>query len=218
MLPSHPTPVLLPGESCGWRSLESCSPWGCWGSDMTERLHFHFSLSCIGEGNGNPLQCSCLENARDGGAWWAAVYGVAQSRTWLRWLSSSSACKARHKLCSESVSCCLKTSLFFFKTPFPGWSSVPTSFVSFSVFYIFSYLLWKTMGSFSGYLMFSASIQKLFCGFYSAFKRSFDEFVGEKVVSPFYSSTILGPPTTNQLLKHFRNAFSPGLFLLILIN
>ena len=59
-------------------------------SDMTERLHFHFSLSCIGEGNGNPLQCSCLENPGDGGAWWAAVYGVAQSRTWLKRLSSSS--------------------------------------------------------------------------------------------------------------------------------
>ena len=57
---------------------------------MTERLHFHFSLSCIGEGNGNPLQCSCLENPRDGGAWWAVVYGVTQSRTWLKWLSSSS--------------------------------------------------------------------------------------------------------------------------------
>ena len=57
---------------------------------MTERLHFHFSLSCIGEGNGNPLQCSCLENPRDGGAWWAAVYGVAQNRTQLKWLSSSS--------------------------------------------------------------------------------------------------------------------------------
>ena len=56
----------------------------------TERLHFHFSLSCIGEGNGNPLQCSCLENLRDGGAWWAAIYGVTQSRTWLKWLSSSS--------------------------------------------------------------------------------------------------------------------------------
>ena len=56
---------------------------------MTERLHFHFSLSCIGEGNGNPLQCSCLENPRDGGAWWAAVYGVAQSRTRLKRLSSS---------------------------------------------------------------------------------------------------------------------------------
>ena len=58
-------------------------------SDMTERLHFHFSLSCIGEGNGNPLQCSCLENPRDGEAWWAAVYGVTQSRTRLEWLSSS---------------------------------------------------------------------------------------------------------------------------------
>ena len=57
---------------------------------MTKRLHFHFSLSCIGEGNGNPLQCSCLENPRDGGAWWAAVYGVAQSRTRLKQLSSSS--------------------------------------------------------------------------------------------------------------------------------
>ena len=53
-------------------------------------LHFHFSLSCIGEGDGNPLQCSCLENPRDGGAWWAAVYGVAQSRTRLKRLSSSS--------------------------------------------------------------------------------------------------------------------------------
>ena len=57
-------------------------------SDTTERLHFHFSLSCIGEGNGNPLQCSCLGNPRDGEAWWAAIYGVAQSRTWLKWLSS----------------------------------------------------------------------------------------------------------------------------------
>ena len=57
---------------------------------MTERLHFHFSFSCIGEGNGNPLQCSCLENPRNGGAWWAAIYGVAQSRTRLKWLSSSS--------------------------------------------------------------------------------------------------------------------------------
>ena len=78
----HPTPVLLPGKSHGRRSLVGCSPWGR--SDTTERLHFHFSLSCIGEGNGNPLQCSCLENPRDGGAWWAAVYGVAQSRTQLK--------------------------------------------------------------------------------------------------------------------------------------
>ena len=85
----HCTPVLLPGKSHGWRSLEGCSPWGCWRSDTTERLHFHFSLSCIGEGNGSTLQCSCLENPRDGGAWWAAVYGVAQSRTRLKRLSSS---------------------------------------------------------------------------------------------------------------------------------
>ena len=86
----HPTPVLLPGKSHGWRSLVGCSPRGRKESDTTERLHFHFSLSCIGEGNGNPLQCSCLENPRDGGAWWASVYGVAQSQTQLKWLSSSS--------------------------------------------------------------------------------------------------------------------------------
>ena len=84
----HPTPVLLPGKSHGWKSLVGCSLWGRSQSDTTERLHFHFSLSCIGEGNGNPLQCSCLENSRDGGAWWAAVYGVAQSRTRLKWLST----------------------------------------------------------------------------------------------------------------------------------
>ena len=86
----HPTPVLLPGKSHGWRSLVGCSPWGRWRSDTIERFYFHFSLSCIGEGNGNPLQCSCLENLKDGEAWWAAVYGVAQSRTRLKWLSSSS--------------------------------------------------------------------------------------------------------------------------------
>ena len=65
----------------GWRSLIGCSPWGRKESDTTEQLHFHFSLLCTGEGNGNPLQCSCLENPRDGGVWWAAIYGVAQSRT-----------------------------------------------------------------------------------------------------------------------------------------
>ena len=77
----HPTPVLLPGKSHGQKSLVGCSPWGREEPDTTERLHVHFSLSCTGEGNGNPLQCSCLENPRDGGAWWAAVYGVAQSWT-----------------------------------------------------------------------------------------------------------------------------------------
>ena len=86
----HPTPVLLPGKPHGWRSLVGSSPWGRKEADTTERLPFHFSLSCIGEGNGNPLQCSCLENPRVRGAWWAAVYGVAQSRTRLKRLSSSS--------------------------------------------------------------------------------------------------------------------------------
>ena len=89
----HPTPVLLPGKFHGRRSLVGCRPWGREESDMTEQLHFHFSVSYIGEGNGNPLQCSCLENPRDGGAWWAAVYWVAQSWTRLKWLkrlSSSS--------------------------------------------------------------------------------------------------------------------------------
>ena len=85
----HPTPVLLPGKSHGRRSLVGCSPWDLEEWDTTEWLDFHFSLSCFGEGNGNPLQCYCLENPRDGGAWWAAVYGVAQSWTRLKWLSSS---------------------------------------------------------------------------------------------------------------------------------
>ena len=61
-----PTPVFLPGESQGQGSLMGCRLWGHTESDTTERLHFHFSLSCIGERNGNPLQCSCLENPRDG--------------------------------------------------------------------------------------------------------------------------------------------------------
>ena len=71
----HPTPVLLPGKSHGRRSLVGFSPWGRYELDTTEQLPFHFSLSCSGEGNGNPLQCSCLENPGDGGAWWAAVMG-----------------------------------------------------------------------------------------------------------------------------------------------
>ena len=95
----QPTLVLLPGESYGWRSLVGWSPWRHEVSDTTERLHFHFSHSCIGEGNG-PLQCSCLENPRDRRAWWAAVYGVAQGRTRLKQLkqlsSSSSSRNATH--------------------------------------------------------------------------------------------------------------------------
>ena len=86
----HPTPVLLPGKSHEQRSLVGCHPWGHKESDMTEWLHFRFSLSCIGEASGNPLQCSCLENPRDGGVWWAAIHGVTKSRTQLKRLSSSS--------------------------------------------------------------------------------------------------------------------------------
>ena len=113
----HPTPVLLPGKSHGRRSLEGCSPWGRWVSDTTERLPFHFSLSRIGEGNGNPLQCSCLENPRDGGACWAAVYGVAQSRTQLKWLSSSSSSRYllswRYVDPSQFIICKQKTNINF---------------------------------------------------------------------------------------------------------
>ena len=100
----HPTPLLLSGKSHGWRSLVGCSPWGHEESDMTS---LHFSLSCTGEGNGNPLQYSCLENPRNGGAWWAAVCGVAQSQTQLKRLSSSKAvsvsCLASVRQFSRSV-------------------------------------------------------------------------------------------------------------------
>ena len=81
-------------------------------SDTTERLHFHVSLSCIGEGNGNPLQCSCLENPRDRGAWWAAIYGVAQSQTQLKRLSSSSNLLLKRMSC---LSRCLVSSTSFQK-------------------------------------------------------------------------------------------------------
>ena len=93
----------------GWRSLEGCSPWDRWGSDTTEWLHFHFSLSCIGEGNGNPLQYSCLENPRDGGAWWAVVYGVTQSPTRLKRLSSgsSSSCNLLLPMLLQWISVCV---------------------------------------------------------------------------------------------------------------
>ena len=94
----QPTPVLLPGKSHGQRSLVGCHVWGHEESDTTEWLHFHFSLSCVGEGNGNLLQCSCLENPRDGGAWWAAVYGVSQSWTRLIRLSSSSSSSSIYNL------------------------------------------------------------------------------------------------------------------------
>ena len=118
------------------------------------------------------------------------------------------ASKARHRLSSESVSWCLETSLFLRLpsrdgTPFPGRTSLPTSFVSFFVFYIFSYLFLKTMIWFSGCLMSSARIQKLFCGVCSALKCSFEEFLREKVVFPSYSSAILGPPPRQESLLCF---------------
>ena len=94
----HPTPVLLPGKIPWMEEPGRLQSMGSLESDTTERLHFHFSLSCIGEGNGNPLQCSCLENPRDGRAWWASVYGVAQSWTRLKQLSSGSSSATLHTL------------------------------------------------------------------------------------------------------------------------
>ena len=82
----QPTPVLLPGESHGWRSLVGCSPWGHKELDTTERPHFHFSLSCIGEGNGNPLQCSCLENPVNKGAWREqSIVSQRVGHNWSNW-------------------------------------------------------------------------------------------------------------------------------------
>ena len=110
------------------------------------------------------------------------------------------ASKARHRLGSENVSWCLETSLFLRRPFWVGAPSLPLLSLFF-VFYIFSYLLSKTMSCFSGCLMYSAGIQKLFCGIYSAFKCSFDEFVVEKVFSPSYSSAILAPPPIGGILK-----------------
>ena len=98
----QPTPVFLPGKPHGRRSLVGCGPWGREESDTTERLPFHFSLSCIGEGNGRPLQYSCLEDPRDGGAWWATIYGVTQSRTQLKRLSIA---YVVHKKCNTHTLC-----------------------------------------------------------------------------------------------------------------
>ena len=119
----HPTPVLLPRKSHEWRSLGGCRPWGRWGSDTTERIHFHFSLSCIGEGNGNPFQCSCLENPRDGGAWWAAVYGVTQSWTRLKWLSSRVAASAYMRLSIFLLAILIAAQLFVWCTLHRSWIS-----------------------------------------------------------------------------------------------
>ena len=97
---------VTPGVGDGQGGLACCSPWGCKESDTTEQLHFHFSLACVGEGNGNPLQFSCLENPRDGGAWWAALYGVAQSWTQLKRLSSSSSMSIEFLMPSKCIILC----------------------------------------------------------------------------------------------------------------
>ena len=117
------------GKSHGQRSLVGFSPWGRKESDTIKWLHFHFSLSCIGEGNGNPLQCSCLENPRDGGAWWASDYGVAQSRTQLKRLSSSSS-SIRWKIWKEfilthrDIEDILFLSIYFLSFDFPKTISI----------------------------------------------------------------------------------------------
>ena len=106
---------------------------------------------------------------------------------------------------------------FSFETPFPGWVSIPNSFVSLFVFYTLSYLLSKTMGCLSGCLMPSASIWKLFCGICSAFKCSFSEFVGKKAVSLSYSSTILGLPPSF-FLSFPLNIFVSFIFIALFPN
>ena len=139
----QPTPVLLPGKSHGRRSLVGCSPWGGEESDRTEQLHFHFSLSCIGEGNGNPLQCSCLENPRDLGAWWAAVCGVAQSQARLKRLSSSSSKNVQEFPFPETLpnTVYYQSSLVFSKRGLKKSSHLNLLFLDFSVIMHFIYLL-----------------------------------------------------------------------------
>ena len=117
--------MFLPGESQGWRSLEGCSPLGREESDTTERLPFHYSLSSIGEGNGNPLQFSCLQNPRDRGAWRAAVYGVAQSRTRLKWLSSSSSSSSSRLAHQASLSMGFSQQEYWSGLLFPSPGDLP---------------------------------------------------------------------------------------------
>ena len=117
----HPTPVLLPGKSHGQRSLVGCSPWGREESDTTERLHFPFSLSCIGEGNGNPLQCSCLENPRDGSLVGCCLWGCTKLEL-LMWLSSSSSSIVTLQCCVNL--CCAVQSMSVYLHPlFLGFPS-----------------------------------------------------------------------------------------------
>ena len=115
-------------------------------SDTTEQLHFHFSLSCIGKGNGNPPQCSCLENPRDGGAWWAAVSGVAQSQTWLKPLSSSSSSSNIYSL--KAVSFCLVLSVLW---EIPGCSMDKVQWLDLDTFLLFLHVSLVTPPSYQWY-------------------------------------------------------------------
>ena len=138
----QPAPVPLPGKSHGWRSLAGCSPRGRYKLDTTEWLHFHFSLSCIGGGNGNPLQCSYLENPRDGGAWWAAVYGVAQSQTWLKWLSSSSSISKYGLLYFSDKGFSLVFDEVAMTTSYPKFNSLHMEFATWEYTYLNKFYAW----------------------------------------------------------------------------
>ena len=143
----QPTPVFLPGESQGWRSLVGCHLWGRTESDTTEWLHFHFSLSCIGEGNGNPLQCSCLENPRDGGAWWAAICGVTQSWTRLKWLSSLAVFQLENACVSHFYPTIVLLKQDVCKSHFYQWDAVclRTSGITPSLYFFLWILSWPWM-------------------------------------------------------------------------
>ena len=131
--------------------------------------------------------------------WWLWVLGVAYTHNlWVLFIyfSSQLCCPLRFQDSPQTRQweCFLVFGNFYFKTPFPGWISIATSFVSLFISFILPYLLSKTIGCLSGCVMSFASIQKLFCWICSAFKCSFNEFVREKVVSLSYSSAFLGPP------------------------
>ena len=140
--------------------------------DTTERLHFHFSLSCIGEGNGNALQCSCLENPRDGGAWWAAVYGVGQSRTRLKRLSSSS---------SKVIKCCHWFSAFY-RAPFYGASfkSYAFSVLCCSIFLTVRSWIWSPVAK-EDMVSLINTIKALWCSYKAYYFFLFRAFNGANI-------------------------------------
>ena len=122
----QPTPVLLPGKSHGLRRLVGCSPWSREKSYTAEQLHFHFSLSCTGEGNGSPLQCSYLKNPRDSGAWWAAVSGVAQSQTAAAEAAAAATCQTPFILMTLLYASCMYLNFYYLS---PSLESLAISFL-----------------------------------------------------------------------------------------